>query len=145
MTVGLKTLAYADSVMALLDAQRRGADEAIFLDTDGHCSEATASNLFIYRDGTLLTPPVTCAALPGITRATVLELARATGIAAVEQSFGTADLSSAGEAFLTSSLRGIAPVAVVDGQRIGSTMPGTVTRQLTAAYHALVEQECGGR
>ena len=81
MTAGLKTLAYTDAVAALLEARRAGADEALFLDTEGHCSEATSSNLFVVdRRRTLVTPPVSCGALPGITRAAVLELARALGM-----------------------------------------------------------------
>jgi branched-chain amino acid aminotransferase len=65
MTAGLKTLAYTDSVAAMLEARRAGADEALFLDTDGHCSEAAASNLFAVAGGALVTPPLTCGALPG--------------------------------------------------------------------------------
>ncbi len=59
-----------------LEARRAGADEALFLDIEGHCSEATSSNLFVWTDsGTLLTPPVSCGALPGVTRGAVLEIA----------------------------------------------------------------------
>ena len=145
MSAGLKTLAYTDAVLALIDAQRAGADEAIFLDEDGHCSEATASNLFICRDGVLRTPPTTCAALPGITRKTVLELAAAAGMRTDERAFGPAELTSADEVFLTSSLRGLAPVTNIDGRPIGSGVPGDVTRRLAAAYAELVERECAGR
>jgi branched-chain amino acid aminotransferase len=142
MTNGLKTLAYTDAVVAFLEAQRAGADEAIFLDTDGHCSEATASNLFACRDGVLLTPPVSCAALPGVTRAAVLELAQSLGLQAEERAFGPAELAASDEAFLTSSLRGIAPLRSVDGQPLGRT-PGAVTKRFMAAYEALVDRECG--
>lgn len=142
-TNGLKTLAYTDAIVAWLEAQRAGADEAIFLDTDSHCSEATASNLFIQREGILLTPPLTCAALPGVTRAVVLELAHAAGVRAEERAFGLDALTSAEEVFLTSSLRGIAPVISVDGHGIGTRSIGPVTRRLMAAYDALVERECG--
>jgi branched-chain amino acid aminotransferase len=142
-TAGLKTLAYTDAIVAWLEAQRAGADEAIFLDTKGHCSEATASNLFIYRDGIVLTPPATCAALPGVTRAAVVELARAAGMRAEEREFGPDALTSADEVFLTSSLRGIAPVSSLDGHAIGAGTAGKVTKRLMADYLALVEQECG--
>ncbi len=76
MTAGLKTLAYVDAVAGLLEARRAGADEALFLDTEGHCSEATASNLFVWTGAELVTPPLSCGVLPGITREAVLELAR---------------------------------------------------------------------
>jgi branched-chain amino acid aminotransferase len=142
MTAGLKTLAFTDSVAAWLEARRAGADEAIFLDTEGHCSEATSSNLFMLASGVLVTPPLSCAALPGITRATVLELAPAMGIATAQRAFGIDELLGAEEAFLTSSLRGIAPVARVAGRAIGRGTPGAVTRAVSAAYAHLVETEC---
>lgn len=141
-TAGLKTLAYTDAIVTWLEAQRAGADDAIFLDTNGNCSEATASNLFIYRDGSVLTPPVTCAALPGVTRAAVIELAHAAGMRAEERVFGLEALTSAEEVFLTSSLRGITPVSSLDGHVIGTGAAGDVTKRLMAAYLALVEQEC---
>jgi branched-chain amino acid aminotransferase len=143
MTAGLKTLSYTDAVIAWLEAQRAGTDEAIFLDEDGHCSEATASNLFIVLDGVLVTPPVTCAALPGITRATVLELVTLAGLRAEQRAFSREVLASAQEAFLTSSLRGIAPLRSVDGRHIGTGVPGDITTRLRSAYAALVDRECG--
>jgi branched-chain amino acid aminotransferase len=142
MTAGLKTLAFTDSVAALLEARRAHADEAILLDTAGHCSEATSSNLFVLANGVLLTPPVSCAALPGITRAAVLELARTLGVPTAERAFGLDELRAAGEAFLTSSLRAIAPVVRVAGRAIGEGRPGEITRGVSAAYAALVEKEC---
>jgi len=143
LTAGLKTVAYTDAVLALLEARRAGADEAIFLDTAGHCSEATASNLFVVSQGILITPPLTCAALPGLTRAAVLELAGAAGLTAAERIVGLDELVDAEEAFLTSSLRGIAPVSRLDGRTIGSGAPGPITRRIAAEYAAVVERECG--
>lgn len=143
MTAGLKTLAYTDSVAAMLEARAAGTDEALFLDTDGHCSEATASNLFIVKDGTLHTPPLVCGPLPGITRAVVIELADTVNVGVVEEPFGVADAIAADEAFLTSSLRGIAPLVAIDGSPIGKRTPGRVTRALQEAYTALLNRECG--
>lgn len=143
MTAGLKTLAYTDSVAALIEARANGADEAIFLDTAGHCSEASASNLFAVVDGRLTTPPTTCAALPGITRATVIECAPDLGLPVDERTFTSDELGRAGEAFLTSSLRGIVPLVRVAGDAIGTGVPGPVTRQVMAAYAAIVARECG--
>jgi branched-chain amino acid aminotransferase len=142
MTKGLKTLAYTDSVAALIEARRAGADEALFLDTEGHCSEASASNLFAVINGRLTTPPISCAALPGITRATVIELAAGLGPAVDERAFELRELETATEAFLTSSLRGIAPLVSMDGKSLGAGTPGPVTRQMATAYAALVSQEC---
>jgi branched-chain amino acid aminotransferase len=138
MTAGLKTLAYTDAVAALLEARRAGADEALFLDTEAHCSEATASNLFIWTGSTLLTPPLSCGALPGITRAAVIELAGALRVPASERACGLDELLGAEEAFLTSSLRGLAPLVRVGTRPIGRGTPGEITGRLMAAYAALV-------
>jgi branched-chain amino acid aminotransferase len=145
MTAGLKTVGYTDAIAAFLEARRAGADEALLLDTAGHCSEATSSNLFVHAGGMLLTPPPSCAVLPGITRATILEIAQAIGVPAAERPFGLEVLLGADEAFLTSSLRGIAPVAQVDGRAIGSGAPGELTRRISDAYARLVAQECTPR
>jgi branched-chain amino acid aminotransferase len=142
MTAGLKTLAYADAIAGWLEAHRAGKEEALFLDTEGHCSEATSSNLFIWTGRELQTPPLSCAALPGITRATVLEIARALSIVTVERPFGEADLLAADEAFLTSSLRGIAPLVGVGHNAIGSGAPGALTRRISTAYAAVVAEHC---
>jgi branched-chain amino acid aminotransferase len=142
MTSGVKTLAYGDAIAAWIEAHRAGKDEALFLDTEGHCSEATASNLFIATGGVLLTPPVSCAALPGITRATILDLARERSIEALERPFGETELMAADEAFLTSSLRGIAPLVGVGTATIGGGTPGPLTRGLADAYAALVDEQC---
>ena len=143
MTAGLKTLAYTDSVAAMIEARNGGADEVLFLDTQGHCSEASASNLFAVISGRLTTPPTSCAALPGITRAVVIELAGQMGRPVDERAFDLRELERATEAFLTSSLRGIAPMVAVDGKALGDGTPGPVTRHVTTAYTDLVNQECG--
>lgn len=144
MTAGLKTLAYIDAVAGVLEARRAGADEALFLDTEGHCCEASASNLFIATGTELVTPPLSCGVLPGITREAVLELARAEGVAAAERKIGLHQVRAAKEAFLTSSLRGIAPLVRIGANPIGRGTPGELTRRLTAAYLALIDRECGG-
>ena len=143
MTAGLKTLAYIDSVAAMIEARNAGADEVLFLDTRGHCSEASASNLFAVVNGRLLTPPISCAALPGITRAAVIELAATLDRPVDEQPIDMRALLTASEAFLTSSLRGIAPLVEVDGRPLGDGTPGPITRQVSTAYAALVSRECG--
>jgi branched-chain amino acid aminotransferase len=142
MTAGLKTVAYTDSVAALLEARRAGADEAILLDTDGHCSEASASNLFALIDGALVTPPVSCGALPGVTRAVVFELAGRRGVSSTERVLELEELCLAGEAFLTSSIRGIAPLVRVGSRVVGAGVPGDVTRALIDDHAALIREEC---
>ena len=143
VTAGLKTLSYTDAVAALLEAQMVNADEALFLDTEDHLSEASSSNLFVWTGGELLTPPVSCGALPGITRAAVIELAYGLRLEVSDRPFGFAELATAREAFLTSSLRGVAPLVRVGGAPIGSGTPGDITRRIAAAYGAVVDAECG--
>jgi branched-chain amino acid aminotransferase len=142
MTAGLKTLAYTDSVAALAEARASGADDALFLDTAGHLSEGTSSNVFVVRGETLATPPLSCGALPGITRAAVAEVAAGLGLAVEERPVAPDELFAAGEAFLTSSLRGIAPVVRVDRRPLGGGVPGPVTRRVMDAYASLVRREC---
>ena len=141
MTSGLKTLGYTDAVLAIAEARRAGADEAIFLDGDGHCSEATSSNLFAVVGDTLVTPPVSCGALPGITRAAVIALARGRELEVAERPLSLDELRGAREAFLTSSLREIAPLVRLGDGAIGLGVPGSTTRELTRAYTALVSRE----
>lgn len=145
MTCGLKTLSYTDAVAAMLEATRAGADDALFLDVESHCSEATSSNLFVWTGTELVTPPVSCGALPGITREAVIEIAGAQELRVAERAFGLDELFAADEAFLTSSLRGIAPLVRVDGRAIAKGVPGARTRAVAAQYAALVDEECGAR
>ncbi len=142
MTAGLKTIAYTDAVAALVEANRSGADDAIFVNTESQCAEATSSNLFVVKSRTLMTPPLECGVLPGVTREAVLEFASAVGFAAVERAFGLDDLFAADEAFLTSSLRGIAPLVRVDSRAIGDGRPGGAVRRIADALRALVAAEC---
>jgi branched-chain amino acid aminotransferase len=142
MTAGLKTLAYTDAIAAWLEARRAGADEALFLDSAGHCSEATSSNLFAWTGSVLITPPLSCGALPGITRAAIFELAAARGVAAEEREFGLDELFGAEEAFLTSSLRGLAPLVRIGTRPVGVGVPGELTRAFARAYDALIAAEC---
>jgi branched-subunit amino acid aminotransferase/4-amino-4-deoxychorismate lyase len=130
-------------VLALSHARAAGADDAIFLDTAGHVSEATASNFFAMIDNTLVTPPLSCGVLPGITRATVLEIAPSLGIATAEREIAAPEIAMAGELFLTSSIREIAPLVRVATTAVGTGRPGTVTQRLIAAYATLVRDECG--
>lgn len=132
---GLKTTAYLDSILAFRASTNNGAEDAVFLDTSGHLSEATASNLFLVDGETLYTPPLGCGALPGITRATVIGIAKAQGMRVVlDQCLDPGRLRSASEAFLTSSIREIVPVISFDGLAIAGGAPGTITRQTITAY-----------
>lgn len=147
VTAGLKTIAFTESVAALAEARAAGADDAIFLDTEGHVSEGTSSNVFITAgaDGNVLvTPPLACGALPGITRAAVIELATELGLVVNVRPIAHNELLASREVFLTSSLRAIAPAVKIDGRSVGDGKPGVLTRRVMAAYAAVVSRECSG-
>ncbi len=130
----VKSLNYLNNVLATLEARQRGADDALLLNHAGMVAEASVANVFVHRDGELLTPPPTDGALEGITRATVLELAGAQGIPARERSLGRFDLFAADEVFLTGSGAGIVPVRSLDSRLIGAGRPGPVWAKLHAAF-----------
>lgn len=130
----IKSLNYLNSVLAKLEARRRGADEALLLNTAGAVAEASVANVFIYRGEELRTPPATDGALEGITRATVLELAGTLGIPAVERTLGRFDLFSADEVFLTGTGAGIVPVRSLDGQTVGEGVPGPICAKIRLAF-----------
>ncbi len=134
--VRVKSLNYLDNLLAREEARRAGADEALFMNTRGHLADGSATNVFVVREGELLTPPVEDGALPGITRGAVLELAAATRIGAREVSLTLGDLQGAAEAFLTNAVAGLVPLVSVDGARVGSGKPGLLTRRLRELYEA---------
>lgn len=142
LTANVKTLAYGESIVALLEARSAGQDDAIFLDTRGHVSCGTASNVFLVRQGALVTPHLACGVLPGITRRAVLELAPALGLAAHEREVAESELAQAEEIFLISSVREIAPVVRLGARLVGRGEPGPITRRVADAYRALVQTEC---
>jgi branched-chain amino acid aminotransferase len=123
-----------NNALAMQEALRRGADEALMLNQAGEIVECAQSNVFIVAHGAILTPPVAAGLLPGITREFVLELATDLGFAAKEARVMPDDLLAADEAFLTGTTREVTPVVRVDEARIGSGTPGPVTTRLLAAF-----------
>lgn len=121
-----------DGLLAREAARTAGFDDAIMLNTLGHVAEATVANVFVARHGRLLTPPVDAGAMPGITRAAVLDLAREEGFEAGEAEISLEELAAADDVFLTNSIMGIMPVTAIDGQRIES---GVMTARLRDALH----------
>lgn len=136
----IKSLNYLNHILARLEANNAGADEAILLNGAGHVAEGTADNVFVVHDGGLLTPPVSDGALEGITRAVVLELARTLGIEARESTLGPHDLYTADECFLTGTGAELIPVREIDGRRLGSC-PGPLYQRVAMEFRALVERE----
>ena len=130
---------YVNSSLAKVEALKGGYDEAILLNTGGTVSEATGENIFVVRDGVLLTPPLSAGALEGITRDSVMTIARDLGYdVRVEQLLRT-DLYLADEAFLTGTAAEIVPIREVDDREIGD--PGEMTSKIQETYFATVHGE----
>lgn len=136
VTSGLKTLAYAEAVIALTAAREAGFDDALFLDIEGHLAEGPISNVMLVRGRSLVTPPLSCGILPGITRAVTMEIAVEQGFAVEERPVERAEIETAEEMFYTSSLRELYPVVRVDAVTVGKGVPGPVYRRLHEAYAA---------
>lgn len=136
---GLKTTSYGENVLALNDAKKRGASEAIFGNTRGELCEGTGSNIFVVREGEVLTPPLDAGCLAGVTRALVVELAREAGVPLREAFIRMEELPSFEEAFLTSTTREVQPIRSIDGRWL-SRAPGEATTTLAAAYRRLVAE-----
>ncbi len=130
----IKSLNYLNNIMAKLDARRAGALEAVMLNHQGRVAECTADNIFFLADSILKTPDLMNGALPGITRATVLELAQEMGMATEEGNYGLHDLYNADELFLTGTGAEIMPVIAVDGRSVGAGKPGPTTKKLLEAF-----------
>lgn len=135
----IKSLNYLNNVLAKIEANNSGCEEAIMLNAEGFVAECTGDNLFIVKDGRLLTPPLSAGALYGITRQVVVELAAETGRKAIESNLTRYDLFNADECFLTGTAAELVPVVKIDGRVIGNGKPGRVTRGLMAQYRALTK------
>ncbi len=127
-------------VIALLQAIKAGADEALMLDPTGAVATCNATNFFVVREGGVWTSTGHYN-LNGITRQVVLKVAAQTGLTAHEKSFSLTDVYSADEAFVTGTFGGLTPVVAVDGRTIGDGRPGPVTAQLRDVYQAAVEAD----
>ncbi len=140
---GHKTTSYFGRLAALREAHGRGALEAIWLTEQALVAEGSISNIFAVRDGRLVTPPLDTPILPGITRATVIEIAAAQGLAVDESRLTVEQLKSAAEVFVTNSMMELMPITRIDRDPVGGGKPGELTRRLAAAYSELVARECG--
>jgi branched-chain amino acid aminotransferase len=126
---------YVNSVLATDEARRNGYDEAIFLTGSGHIAEGATCNIFILRNGKLITPPPTDNILEGITRASVIELARhELGLEVIERSIARSEMYVAEEAFFTGTAVEVAPITWVDRRRIGKGEVGPTTERLRNLY-----------
>lgn len=139
----IKSTSYAESVFARREARLMGVDEVVMLNEKGMVAEGSTCNIFIVSKGLLVTPSPDSGALPGITRAVVLELARAAGLKIEEREFTPGELAEADEAFVTSSIIEVMPLTYFDGKPVGQGSPGAITVGLLDAYRGLVRDETG--
>jgi branched-chain amino acid aminotransferase len=133
----IKSLNYLNNVLAKIEANNAGVEEAIMLNSEGFVAECTGDNIFIVRQGQLLTPPLSAGALHGITRGVVMELARAEGWVVAEPNLTRYELYTAQECFLTGTGAEIIPVVKIDGRVIGRGRPGSLTLELERQYREL--------
>src|SRR3989442_14948477 len=137
LSPSIKSLKYLNQILARIEANQYGADEALLLDIQGYVSEASADNFFIVQNHSVITPP-TSTTLPGATRETTLELADKLGFRTVEKPFTLYDVWASNEAFITGTASEIGPVVEVDARTIGDGKPGKTTKQLMKAFRELV-------
>ena len=123
-----------NSALAAQEAIRRGGFEGIMRNLDGELSECTTANLFVVKNGTALTPPLSAGLLPGITREFLFEIGQDVGVPVREQVLRDEDLFGADEAFLTSTTREALPIVRVDDRPIGTGQPGPVTKKLLEGF-----------
>jgi branched-chain amino acid aminotransferase len=140
MTRGKISGYYVNSILAKREAKANGYDEAILLDPDGYVAEGTGENVFIVRRGRLITTPLT-SILEGITRNSLMELARERNLPVVEERFTRDAMYVAEEAFVTGTAAEVTPIREIDGRRIGTGKPGPITTALQQAFFSIVRGE----
>jgi branched-chain amino acid aminotransferase len=139
LSPAIKSLNYLNNVLAKIEANNAGCEEAIMLNADGFIAECTGDNVFIVKQGRLLTPPLSAGVLYGITRLVVLEIAADSGLEVRELNLTRHDLFNADECFLTGTGAELVPIVKIDGRVIGNGKPGAVTQKLVAQYRALTK------
>lgn len=137
----IKSLNYLNNILAKIEANLAGTMEAIMLNPQGYVAEATGDNIFMFKRGTLITPPGYANILNGITRSAVMELARRRGIPVSEALFTRHDLYTAEQVFLTGTAAELIPVIKIDGRVIGTGKPGPVFHQLLGDFRELTRTD----
>jgi len=125
---------YLNSVLAKIESHKAGYEEAILLDDDNNVCEGTGENVFVVRDGSISTPPLTASILDGISRRSVIQICRDLGIEIVERDIARAELALADELFVCGTAAELTPVRQVDDHPIGSGKPGEITRAVQSAF-----------
>ena len=129
---------YLNSILATQDAKNRGFDEAILLDKNGNVSEAPGENIFIIKNNTLFTPPLSSSALDGITRRSILTFSKDLGLKTKIKNITKEELKSANEVFLSGTAAEITPIIQIDKKKISSGKIGNLTKTIMEKYHDIV-------
>ena len=137
----IKSLNFLDHILARIEARERGLDEAILLNTEGFVCEGAVSNIFLVKNGNVITPDRESGILPGVTREVIIELALREGIRIEERKVKPSELKEADECFLTNTLMEVMPVSEIDGVKIGTEKPGSLTLTFAEWYKDLVRKE----
>jgi len=137
----IKSLNYLNNIMAKIEGKNAGVLEALMLNAEGFVAECTGENIFIVSDKVVRTPPITAGILEGITRNTVIELAREAGYVVRQEDLTQYDVYTADECFLTGTAAEVIAVVKVDGRTIGAGEPGPVTKDLLQRFRALTRGE----
>lgn len=125
---------YLNSILATQECKRNGYDEAILLDQLGNISEAPGENIFMIRDGKMITPPNSSSALEGITKDSVMEIAQDLGYTTVEREVPRTEIYFADEVFLTGTAAEITPITSIDGKKVGTGKVGSITQEIRKTY-----------
>lgn len=133
----IKSLNYLNNILAKIEGQQAGCIEALMLNRKGEVAECTGDNIFVVRNGRLVTPPCDADLLEGVTRNVVIDLAREMGIEVAETPLTKHDIYIADECFLTGTAAEIVPVVTIDCRTIGDGVPGPITQKLLKRYHEL--------
>lgn len=140
LSPNIKSMNYLNNILAKIEANQKGGDEAIILDVRGNISEGSGDNIFIIKNGTISTPTV-MNNLRGITRAAAIEIAQDLGYPLLETDLGLFDLYTADEVFVTGTAAEIAPITTVDGRPVGDGSVGTITKELMQKFEELTQTE----
>ncbi|MDB6064474.1 MAG: branched chain amino acid aminotransferase apoenzyme [Pedosphaera sp.] len=135
----IKSLNYLNNILAKIEATNGGCEEAVMLNAEGYVAECTGDNIFIVKGTHLFTPPLSAGALYGITRQTVIEMAKESGLTVSEPDLTRYDLFNADECFLTGTGAELIAVVKIDGRVIGTGKPGPVSKSLVSQYRALTK------
>lgn len=137
----VKSLNYLNNIMAKIEAEQAGAGEGLMLNEQGFVAECTGDNIFIVRDGGIITPPISAGALAGVTRQVVFEIAREAGVDIREENLTRYDIYTSDECFLTGTAAELIPVVELDSRKIRDGLPGPVTKRFSETFRELTRAQ----